>query len=142
MSIYTATYNALIADANLAGLIALNPLDAQPAVYESYALHEAEMPYIVINVFSAKGSHFAKKDNVVTLDIFADGDSVAAEAIKNRCIKILDRQLIAAENENVIRFYYNQDSKIDEPETDVTHWNLEFNAFYWRKNFIEYFNNL
>lgn len=142
MSIITATYEALAASTELRGMLAANILDeTAPAIYEHWAGENAPMPYVIMTFLTDESNHWAKHQTAVSFDIFTK-DSLLAESIKDRIIKILDRQEIPAENENLIRFFYDNDDRLDEPEANITHVTLSFRAYYWRKTFIDYLNSI
>lgn len=138
MSIITATYNALVNDPELSGLLAADPLTSAAAVYETWAAESARMPYVVQTHEQRKGNHFARIDALAIFDIFTDQGQANAEAIRNEILKILDQKAIETENENTARFYYSRDQEITgEPEENITHWQIVFAVQYWRKNWLE-----
>jgi hypothetical protein len=138
MSIQTAIFQTLAADTTLGGLLALSTIDGtQPALYERWAPENTPMPYINLSYSTIEGDHWAKREATLVVDIFSDQDSINAEAIKNRVIKILNRQIIELENENNARVHYNNDSQIDEPTPAVHHWSIEFSIIYWRKTGVD-----
>jgi hypothetical protein len=140
MSIITAIFNRLSSDTNLAALLAEDPLQAAPAIYEEWANENTAMPYIVQTHENSAGNHFAKTDSLAIFDIFTDKGTVNAEAIKNRVIKLLDMESVEVENANNARFYYSRDQNIGDPDIKIVHWQLIFDVAYWRKNFITYLN--
>jgi hypothetical protein len=142
MSLITAIYNHLIQDEELAQLLAIDPLTNAAAIYEQWAHEDAAMPYLVQSHQSRQGNHFAKVDALAIFDIFTDQGSINAEVIRNRILKLLDQLSISVENENTARFYYSRDQNIGDPEPEVTHWQITFDVSFWRKNWIDYENDL
>lgn len=137
MSIQTAIYSRLAGSEQLRGLLAASTINpAQPAIYEQWAPPDTPMPYINLTYATNEGSHWGKRDTTLIIDIFTDKDSTNAEAIKNKLLTILDRQKIDLEHEHQARVHSNRDQQIQEPEPYVTHWEIEFSVYYWRKAWL------
>lgn len=141
MSIQTAIYSQLAADTELAALLAASTINAaQPAIYEQWAPPETPMPYINLTYSSTEGNHWAKRDARLYVDIFSSQDSTQAEAIRNRVIKILDRQKITLENGTQARIHSDSDGLAADTQDAVTlttHWEIQFTVFYWRQTWAQ-----
>jgi hypothetical protein len=140
MSVAGAIYTALQSDSRLKTLLAPHDLDpTKIAVYEEWAERETHFPYVVYSLSYNEGIHFAKQDSVLNLDIFTWSNTVQAEDIKEACIFALDRHTIIDPDDGAqLRIYYSRDGFIVEPADYITHWNLEFNVFHWRNDFINH----
>lgn len=140
MSVAQVIHDALVNDSRVTSLIAPHSLDPTKwAVYEEWAERETQFPYIVYSLSYHEGMHFAKQDSILNLDIFTWSNTVQAEDIKEACIFALDRQIIKDPTDGAnIRLYYSRDGFIVEPADYITHWNLEFNVFHWRDDFINH----
>ena len=139
MSIQTAVYQKLATDEALQALLAVSTINPdKPAIYEIWAPQDTPMPYINLSYSTSEANHWAKRNTAFYVDIFSDQDSTQAEAIKNRVLKILDRQRIQLENDHKARVYSDRDGMVTEPAPGVVHWEMTFSLIYWRKTFIEH----
>jgi hypothetical protein len=138
MSIAQAISDVLQADSRLKTLLAPHSLDpTKLAIYEEWAERETQFPYMAYSLSYTEGMHYAKQDTVLNLDIFTWTNSIQAEDIKEACIFALDRHTITDPTDGaLIRIYYSRDGFIVEPADYITHWNLEFNVYHWRNDFI------
>jgi hypothetical protein len=141
MSIITTLYNALEADEDLQSILANSTINPErKAIYDHWADNETLKPYIVIRFDFGESYHWAKRETILTVDIFTDGDTVQAEQIRNLVILKLDREIFIDPDDGAfIRCYLNGDRMLDETEGDeITHWNIEFNLHHWRNSFISH----
>lgn len=139
MSVAQTIYDVLANDSRLQSILAPNSLaPTKLAIYEEWADRETQFPYLVYSLSYNEGDHFAKQDTVLNLDIFTWTNTIQAEDIKEACIFALDRQIIKDPTDGaLIRLYYSRDGFIVEPADYITHWNLEFNVYHWRDDFIK-----
>jgi hypothetical protein len=140
MSIITTLYNALETDTELKSILANSTINPEKkAIYDHWADNETLKPYIVIQFDFGESYHWAKRETLLTVDIFTDGDTVQAEHIRNLVILRIDREiLIDPEDGAFIRCYLNGDRPIDEAEADeITHWNIDFSLHHWRNSFVQ-----
>lgn len=136
MSIQTAIFQRLAQDADLKTFLATSTIDpTQPAIYEIWALADTQTPYINLTYSHIQGNHWAKRDTDLSVDIFSNQDSTHAEAIRNRIIKILDRQLIDLEDGSHARVHYDSDGLMAEPNPEMTHWGLSFSIYYFQTTY-------
>lgn len=143
MSVLTTLYTTLESDPTLRTILAdstINP--TKKAIYDHWADNETLMPYIVISFDFGESFHWAKRETLLTVDIFTEGDTVQAETIRNLVILRLDREILTDPDDGAfIRCYLNGDRLLDEPDGDeVSHWNVEFSLHHWRNGFIDHVN--
>jgi hypothetical protein len=132
MSVHTAIYKAIAASTEIKELLASSTLNAAaPAIYEAWAPPDTPMPYINLTLSTAEGSHWAKRDTALAVDIFSDQDSTQAEEIKNAVVKTLNRRKIELENGYKARLHYDSDEIIEEPTPEVVHWEITFSVYYF-----------
>jgi hypothetical protein len=138
MSIQTAVYLALANDPTLGSLLNTSTINPEkPAIYEVWAPQDTPMPYINLTYTTAEGNHWGKRNATLFVDIFSDSDSIQAEAIRNRVLKILDRQTLELENNHSARVHSDRDTLVTDTTPRITHWEMEFSIYYWRKTWIE-----
>lgn len=136
MSIKTTIYQALATDVTLGNVLARHKAaPSKPAVYEGWAAEDTRKPYICLTYSEVESDHWAKRDSAVLVDIFSENSSTEAEWIRNRIIKILDRQVLHDTDDRYVRCYLDADQIIDDENPDICHWNVEFSALYWRESF-------
>jgi hypothetical protein len=142
MSLLTTVHGALTTNLKLNSLLARHKLAiTKPAVYEQWAAEDTAKPYICLRYTFGDSYHWARSETLVNIDIFTDGDTVKAEAIRNQVIRILDKQTIADGDESDVRFFLENDAIIEEDNPSICHWNLEMKAIFWRQGFIEDYVN-
>lgn len=144
MSYRTAIFQQLASDSVLTALLADKPpeVGTGPAIYETWAAADAEMPYINLSFSFSPGQDLAKRTGILSIDIFADGyDTTKIEAIQRRIIELLDIQIINDAEDGPIRLYLANENEIPEPEENVSHWNVSFTVIYFRKSFLTQFEN-
>lgn len=144
MSYRTAIYQQLASDSVLTAMLAEKPreIGIGPAIYETWAPQNAEMPYINLSFSFSPGQDLAKRTGMLLVDIFTDGyDTRTTEAIQRRIIELLDIQIINDAEDGPIRLYLANENEIPEPEESISHWNVSFTVIYFRKSFLAQFEN-
>lgn len=143
MSVITTIYNALAENPVLNNSLARHKLTkTKPAIYEQWAAEGTEKPYICLNFFFGDSFHWGRSEAAINIDIFTDGDTIRAEAIRNQVIRILDKRTLPDAEESEIRCFLTNDSIIPEDNPQICHWNIEIQAIFWRNSFIDYQNEL
>lgn len=139
MSVLNTVYNALEADEYLNTMLAANKLrGSAPAIYETWAAENTELPYVCLSYVFTTSDHWAKRSIAVSIDVFTASDSLQAENIKDRIIEILDRSVLQDNEDREVRCYLDNDNILEEDDPQICHWHLEFEAIVWRNGFIEY----
>lgn len=138
MSVMTTVFDVLAADTSLKTLLGSHALAPDyPAIYETWAIEDIPMPYMVISWGFDSGEVSTKFDSSIIMDIFTAGTStLMAETIRNRLIELLERNTFFSEGEGTIRTHYVRDGNVPEPEEEVTHWMIEFRVIYWDASII------
>lgn len=144
MSLPTLIYNALAGNGNLDALLARHKLAKEkPAIYEQWAAADTDKPYICLLYSFGDSYHWARTEASVTIDIFTQGDTLKAEAIRNQVIRTLDKQKISGDGEESdVRLFLQSDSIIVEDDPQICHWNIEIGAVFWRNDFVDYLNSI
>lgn len=137
MSVVGTIRNTLIADTELAALLAKTP-DGSPAVYRNWVATSAR-PYISLIYQTMRSSHYARRRGPLDIDIFTDGPStVRAEQIRDRVVFLLDRTiLLSMSAPDLLRLYLNTDGEVPTQRPEIAHWNVQLEVHYWRQAFVE-----
>jgi hypothetical protein len=141
MSVLTQIYNALTNDQELREMLAINTVNGAPAVFEEWSPEFNEFPYINLFYSIGTGDHWAKREGIVTVDIYGNQDSTQLEKIKNRVIKILDRKILDENEPQQTRIYSGEDHPLQEDEPEIKRWHITFNLVFWRSDFADYLNS-
>lgn len=136
-----AINQVLYNDSTLAGLLGKDSF-GNSAVYDSWGEQDREFPYIIITYSFNSSYHFGRREGHLIVDIFTRGaDSRKAENIKDRVVILLDKQRLKSDSSGKISLYLTNEDVLPEPEdtSDIIHWKVRFDFYFWRKTFI---NNL
>jgi hypothetical protein len=141
VSAKSEVYSLLAGNAELNALLARSSIEGaeqQPAIYDAWPGENAAMPYIICSWQFPEGNHWAQVKASLDLDIYTSGgDTTEAEAIKDLCLKILAWEQINTPGEGQINIYFGgNDGELQEPDPQVTHWNINFLVKYWRQSLI------
>jgi hypothetical protein len=135
MSAKTTIYDTLAHDTTLNGMLARHKYSAsKPAIYEAWAGEDAIMPYLNLTYIESESEdHLSKRSCSVNIDVWTEGGTIEAEAIRNQVISLLKGNIIDDSDDRYIRLYLDGDFLTDEDEPNVTHWQIEFTAIFWRE---------